>query len=182
MNRVIIIIIIATVTVIVVMLLYKKFLLMRAKESVKEPNVKAFLQMIRHAEGTAGPNGYRMMYTGKLFDSFADHPRIVNCATSNGTRLCSSAAGAYQFLTRTWNVLQSRLGLPDFSPESQDIAAVELIREQKALDDVIAGRFDVAVNKVKNIWASMPGAGYGQPEKKLADLRTVYVNNGGKLA
>lgn len=27
----------------------------------------------------------------------------------------------------------------------------------------------------------MPGAGYNQPEKKLAELQKVYTQNGGKL-
>lgn len=158
-------------------------------------NIGAFLFMIRTAEGTAGPNGHRTMFGGRLFDGWGDHPRIAHRFTDKaGRQLWTSAAGAYQFMavspipgggsTRvdTWDRLQARLGLPDFGPASQDAAAVELIREAGALADVRAGRFDAAVSKVRRIWASMPGAGYSQPEKSLDALRIAYLNNGGTLA
>jgi len=154
-------------------------------------NVDAFLLMIRTAEGTAGSNGYRTLFGGKLFSDYSDHPRLAQ----RYGQLWTSAAGAYQFMAvspipgsdkstrvNTWDVLQKRLGLPDFSPDSQDAAAVELIREAGALGDVRAGRFDQAVNKVRRIWASMPGAGYSQPEKSLDALRVAYLNAGGNLA
>ena len=67
-------------------------------------------------------------------------------------------------------------------PASQDAAAIELIREAGALGDVRAGRFDEAVAKVRGIWASLPGAGYAQPEKSLESLRLAFLNAGGSLA
>lgn len=165
-------------------------------------NVAAFLLTIRAAEGTADANGYRALFGHKpsrprLFDSFGDHPRIAQQFTAaDGRRLWTSAAGAYQFMavsplpdgsgksTRvdTWDRLKARLRLEDFSPASQDAAAVELIREAGALALVQAGRFEEAVAKVRGVWASLPGAGYAQPERSLAWLRDVYVNNGGVIA
>ncbi|WP_236901475.1 glycoside hydrolase family 104 protein [Cupriavidus necator] len=142
-------------------------------------NRAAFLMMIRTAEGTAGANGYRTLFGGGLFESFADHPRQVVTALSNGKPISSSAAGAYQFLRRTWDTLAARLGLSDFTPASQDAAALELIREAGALGDVDAGRFALAVRKVRKIWASMPGAGYGQPEVALNRLQAAYEAAGG---
>lgn len=150
-------------------------------QDLADKNVQAFLKTIRYAEGTLGENGYRTMYTGKTFTSFADHPRTVNCATSNGRQLCSSAAGAYQFLTRTWDELKSRLNLKDFSPQNQDLAAVQLIIDRRALADVKAGRFTTAIGKVRNIWASLPGAGYGQPEKQMTTLINIYKQQGGNI-
>ncbi|MDN3923330.1 glycoside hydrolase family 24 protein [Roseateles violae] len=159
-----------------------------------DQNTAAFLLMIRTAEGTAGPNGYRTLFGGRLFDGWADHPRMAQRFTDGaGRQLWTSAAGAYQFMAvspipggttkaNTWDKLAERLGLQDFSPASQDAAAVELIREAGALADVRAGRFDAAVSKVRRIWASMPGAGYAQPEKNLESLRLAYLNAGGSLA
>lgn len=158
-------------------------------------NVAAFLQMIRYSEGTAGPNGYRTMFGGRLFDDFSDHPRqAVQFTNTAGVTLWTSAAGAYQFMavsplpggksTRvdTWDRLQAKLDLPDFSPESQDAAAIELIDEAGALNDVKAGRFEQAVAKVRRIWASLPGAGYSQGERSIYSLRTAYANAGGQFA
>lgn len=145
-------------------------------------NVAAFLDMIAYAEGTSGPNGYRMMFGGGLVDSLADHPRVFhNFGDGAGRELRTSAAGRYQFLSRTWDALRARLGLPDFGPASQDAAAVELIRERGALQDVRAGRVAAAVAKVAPIWASLPGAGYAQPEKKLTALLASYQAAGGNL-
>lgn len=146
-------------------------------EAVNDSNVKAFLKVIRFAEGTSGVNGYRTYFGGGLFSDFSKHPNIK--IPFRNTH--STAAGAYQFLYSTWETLRKRLQLPDFSPSSQDLAAVELIREKNALDDVKAGRFSVAVEKVRKIWASFPGAGYEQPEKKLSVLQQKFREYGGTI-
>jgi lysozyme len=145
-------------------------------------NRAAFLSMIRYAEGTAGPRGYQTMFGYRYFDSFADHPRQYFPFTDGaGRQLKSSAAGAYQIIVKTWDTLRARLGLPDFSPASQDAAALELIRERGALADVDAGRFAAAVSKVRKVWASLPGAGYAQPERSLSSLYAVYREAGGTV-
>jgi muramidase (phage lysozyme) len=138
-------------------------------------NVSAFLSMIAFAEGTDGPDGYRMLFGKKLFDSYADHPRVYVPFRNTS----SSAAGRYQILARTWDTLARRLGLMDFSPDNQDAAAVELIRERGALNDVKAGRTAAAVDKVRKVWASLPGAGYSQPERSINQLLAAYQRAGG---
>ncbi len=144
--------------------------------------MRAFLMMIRAAEGTEDADGYRRIFGGELIECFDDHPRKRVTKTSRGKPITSSAAGAYQFIERTWDEVQAKLDLPDFSPNSQDLGAVELIRRRGALKLVEGGHFQQAVEKVKKEWASMPGAGYGQPEVKLARLRDVYEDNGGMFA
>lgn len=148
----------------------------------EQKNVSAFLHTIRVAEGTAGANGYSMLVGGGQFSSFADHPRMLVTINSRGQEIKSSAAGAYQILRRTWDEVRAKLGLPDFSPASQDRAAVELIKRRGALADVRAGRFADAIDKCKKEWASLPGAGYGQPEKTVAALFSAYINAGGNVA
>jgi muramidase (phage lysozyme) len=144
-------------------------------------NLQAFLDMIAVSEGTAelGDRGYNVVVGGEMFDSYADHPRKKVWIKRIGK--FSTAAGRYQILQRYYDHYARVLGLPDFSPESQDQIAIQMIREQHAYPDVVAGRFDDAVAKVANIWASLPGAGYGQRENVLMDLRRAYLLAGGVL-
>jgi lysozyme len=152
------------------------------KAALENHNVKAFLDMIRHSEGTATPNGYRMLFGGRLFDSFCDHPNIFfSYKNKKGEVIKTSASGAYQITHTTWVVLKARLGLKDFSQESQDIAALELIREAGALLQVQGGYFVDAIKKVRSIWASLPGAGCHQPEHTLAEVEKWYEDAGGQM-
>lgn len=146
----------------------------------QQKNVSAFLWTIRVSEGTAGSDGYSTLVGGGQFGSFDDHPRVLVDLPRLGIK--SSAAGAYQILRRTWDGVAGKLGLGDFSPASQDAAAIELIRQRGAWEDVKAGRFADAINKCRREWASLPGAGYGQRENSLARLQTAYEQAGGSIA
>lgn len=144
-------------------------------------NLKAFLMVIRFAEGTYGANGYNLIYGGSTFMNYADHPRIVKCYQTAKGRLCSSAAGAYQFLSTTWDDINRKLHLPDFSPASQDKACIQLLSDIGALEYVLSGDFETAIQKCNKTWASLPGSPYGQPTKSLAQLEAVYKSNNGQL-
>lgn len=153
------------------------------KESLDNGNVQAFLRVIRLGEGTSDPAGYRRMFGGKHFESFTDHPRIANTATfKNGKTVTSTAAGAYQFLSKTWDGLVSQYGLADFSEETQDLGAALLINQVRALGDVIAGNFELAVKKCASIWASLPGSPYGQPTITMEKALAKYKDEGGTIA
>lgn len=144
---------------------------------VQNKNVKAFLKVIRTGEGTADANGYKRIFGGQLFTSFADHPRIV--VKKSG--YTSSAAGAYQFIVSTWDETKRIMGLVDFSPASQDLGAVGRIMARGALDDVKAGRFDLAIRKCAREWASLPYSPYGQPVISIAMATSIYTQNGGTI-
>lgn len=151
--------------------------------STADANLAAFLSMIRSAEGTAGQRGYQTMFGYRYFDSFADHPRQKFAfQETTGRTNYTTAAGAYQFLADTWDGLKRKLGLLDFSPDSQDRAAVELIREKGALADVMAGRFEAAVAKLGTIWASLPSSAYPQGKRSMDFVRAAYEQAGGKYA
>jgi lysozyme len=151
--------------------------------STADSNTAAFLGMIAYAEGTDGERGYQTMFGYRYFDSYADHPRQYFSFTDGaGRQLKSSAAGRYQIIVKTWDALKAKLGLVDFSPESQDAAAIELIRERGALADVQAGRIESAIRKCAPVWASLPGAGYNQPERQITSLLTNYQQAGGTFA
>jgi muramidase (phage lysozyme) len=141
---------------------------------------KAFLQMIAVSEGTAGKgeNGYNVLCGGGLFHSYADHPRVLIDLPRLGIK--STAAGRYQLLARYYDVYKKQLGLKDFSPASQDAIALQQIKERKAIADIETGDFATAVQKCSNIWASLPGAGYGQHENKIEQLRVAFVAAGGR--
>ena len=155
-------------------------------DATQSARLKAFLYMIRYSEGTLGLGGYKTLYGGRAWSgSDATHPALMgwgglvlsdaHCKGAGMASGCvSTAAGAYQFLRGTWTRLARRLSLPDFGEDSQDRAAIELIRESGALDDVLAGKFSIAVNKVRKVWASLPGAGYGQGERSMLALANVY--------
>ena len=89
--------------------------------------------MIRHGEGTSDGLGYSRMFGGAQFDSFTDHPRTAQTYKmgKTGKTLTSTAAGAYQFPSRTWDGLVKQYGFTDFTPESQDLGAIALIRTRR---------------------------------------------------
>lgn len=142
---------------------------------ILNPNVQAILKVIRRGEGTTDEAGYRRMFGGQLFDSFADHPRI----TIKKSGYSSSAAGAYQFIVSSWDETKRIMNLPDFSPRSQDLAAVGRLAARGALDDVKAGRFETAIKKIAREWASLPGSPYGQPTISWETAKSIYAQAGG---
>ena len=148
------------------------------RAALSDRNVKAFLQVIRAGEGTLGSNGYRTLFGGKLFDSFADHPNV----TVQARGYTSTAAGAYQFLHRTWRALVNAWGFEDFSPACQDEGAVALISGRQALDAVKAGRLAEAIQLCNKEWASLSGSPYGQPTRTLREATKTYLEAGGELA
>ena len=152
-------------------------------------NVLAFLDMLAWSEGTSTSKhtrdeGYDIVVGGldspNRFSSYADHPNVRVRVNDRG--LVSTAAGRYQQLYRYWPAYKKQLALADFSPISQDRLAIQLVRERGALDDVRAGRIVIAIEKCRNIWASLPGAGYGQREHRFDDLIAHYIAAGGVVA
>jgi len=144
-------------------------------------NLKAFLNMIAVSEGTKsrGNDGYNVLVGGGLFESYADHPR-KKIEVRPG--LISTAAGRYQLLARYYDAYKAQLGLPDFSPASQDAIAIQQIKERGAIPDIEKGYISIAIDKCKNIWASLPGAGYGQHENNEQNLIAAYKKFGGTTA
>lgn len=145
---------------------------------------KAFLDMLAWSEGTDKPgqptenHGYDVIVGGALFSDYSDHPRKL--VTLN-PKLKSTAAGRYQLLSRWWDAYRKQLGLKDFSPASQDAVALQQIKERRALELIDAGDIRQAIDRCSNIWASLPGAGYGQFEHKADNLIVKFKEAGGKV-
>lgn len=133
----------------------------------KNPNVRKFLDLIAHTEGTEG-NGYRTAFGGNRLNSLNDHPRYLKKFTRKDGKVDeTSAAGRYQFLRKTWDGLVKQYGLSDFGPQSQDLGAIGLLIQNKALGDILKGDMQGAVRKSGSTWASLPTApaSYSQPTK-----------------
>ncbi len=160
-----------------------------------DANVQAFLTMIAYSEGTdrkAEP--YRVCYGYKhRIDDLSDHPSITGewkgerlpdamCANAGfGPGCVSTAAGRYQFISSTWRAAKTALSLPDFSEDSQDQAAIWLIDKRGALDKVKAGDVQGAIKLCRAEWASLPGNGAGQPQRRLDELMSAFTGAGGVL-
>jgi len=160
-----------------------KFITAASLARIGGANVAAFLYMLAVSEGTDNGqqptkwHGYDVIVGGGNFTDFSRHPRTL--VTLNKAGLKSTAAGRYQFIASTWDDLARRLKLADFSDVSQDLAAVELLHQCGAYNLLRACRFDEALKAARNLWASLPGAGYGQREQKAETLRAAYIAAGG---
>lgn len=151
----------------------------RLAVALSHANVGAFLRVLRQGESSQGDDAYTIINGGAHFSSFDAHP-FGELPTTRGGR----AAGAYQFLPTTWADLRRRYpwALPDFAPRSQDAGAVLLINDRGALADVIAGRLDAAIVKLRPEWTSLPGASENSGRYTLARARDVFLRYGGALA
>ncbi len=152
-----------------------------------QANRRAMLETIAYAEGTQKEGGYYALFgwpaKGRSFFSTLDHPRRMFPYTDKaGNTIQTSAAGRYQITKTTFDDVAPRIGVRDFTPASQDAIALELIRQRGALPDVDAGRFADAISKIRRVWASLPGAGYNQPERDINTLALAYQRAGGNFA
>ena len=150
-------------------------------------NTRAFLDMLARSEGTEGigsNHGYDVIVGSTvsrpiLLEDYKDHPRV---SVQLNATLKSDAAGRYQFMSATWDDLVKRFQIPDFTSTSQDFGALKLVGQVGALGLINAGRIEEAIHKCRTIWASLPGAGYGQHENSLAQLLQIYQAAGGSMA
>ena len=143
------------------------------------PNVQAFLNAIAESEGTT-KHGYATAFGGGKLPSLADHPRkMASFRETTGRTNKTSAAGRYQFLGNTWDEMAKGLGLTDFGPVSQDLAAIALLDRAGALQDVLNGNLQQAAKKSGSTWASLPSSPYAQPKKSQAAFDKILAKASG---
>lgn len=153
-------------------------------------NLNAFLDTIAVSELGAqilaeSDDGYNVIVgstPGHLltFDSYVEHPGIPEHIGTLG--LTSTAAGRYQILKRYADAYIAQLHLPDFSPESQDMIALQMIDECKARADIEAGYTADALVKCSSRWASLPASHAGQHVNRMTDLLTAFTGAGGTIS
>lgn len=153
--------------------------------------MSAFLAMIRRAEvgGWDDARRYTTFYGGAQFQGMSDHPvatkemrgvRLSDAmcrAAGLGPGCVSTAAGAYQFILPTWQMMRAAGAggpgsprLPDFSPASQDEAARRLVRRIGADALLQQGRLTDAIARAGTQWASLPGSTARQPQRSMDTL------------
>ena len=149
--------------------------------ALADKNVLAFLAMIRQYESRGD---YAILYGGGHFADMSDHPNVrvpfLNPKTAKNDY--STAAGAYQINHPTWLFIRTLAQLPDFSPASQDRAAVLLLKADGALYDIAQGRFEKGVEIASQRWASLPFSVSMQNKTSLQNAIATYTRNGGLLA
>jgi RHS repeat-associated protein len=160
---------------------------MEPADLVKDCRVRAMLEALAWSEGTAGDSdsGYGRIVFGVVVKA-PNNPELVGQSNVHITDLSqhpnisvrfrqskpniSTAAGRYQFLSRTWE----GLGLPDFSSANQDIGAVILLKRRGAIQPLLDCDLDTAVANARDEWASLPGSPYGQPTRAMTAFQKVY--------
>jgi muramidase (phage lysozyme) len=152
------------------------------RQALHNDNVRALLRVIREGESDQTSDAYRKLVGDGpgvySITDLTDHPRRV--VHIDRLQVFSSAAGAYQFLTRTWDELVDQYGFENFGPMCQDEAAVGLFVKRKALDAAIGGAVALWLDKCSYEWASLPPGRYGQGELTIEHVVQVYTEYGGK--
>lgn len=146
--------------------------------AAQNPNVRAFLAMIRRFESGGR---YDVIYGGQLFSDFSKHPnmRVPFMNPRTQKRDFSTAAGAYQITFPTWLSIQAAAPFPDFLPATQDRAAIVLLRLRGALGYIIDGDFENALRVASKTWASLPYTDSKQAHVSLVLALNEYTNQGG---
>lgn len=152
------------------------------REHLKNANIQAFLKAIADAEG----GGYDFKYgavKGKKndpwrFSDYSTHP-------GPGSGGVTTASGMYQINKATWqNHGVLRMGLTDFTPETQDLIAVSMLQGLGVIDKIKEGDIEAGVSQASKPWAALPeGPGkpgrHNQPYVEFEHFEAAYKAAGG---
>jgi len=141
------------------------------EEYLKNGNVKAFLAMIGIAEG----GDYHAKFgwvRGKPDWTFTDESTHPGAGKDGKT----TAAGLYQINVVCWTEHGKKLqGLTDFSPHTQELIAVDNIRSNKVIQNVVDGDIKTAIDKLRpHQWTSFQ-------VHKFEQLERWYKEAGGSV-
>ena len=144
---------------------------------------KAFLDMLAWSEGTDNGrqktrnHGYDVIVGGELFTDYSDHPRKLVAKPKTQINRRRTLPASFPLV----GCLPQAAWPEDFSPKSQDAVALQQIKERGALPMIDRGDIRQAIDRCSNIWASLPGAGYGQFEHKADSLIAKFKEAGGTV-
>jgi muramidase (phage lysozyme) len=165
----------------------------KARELLKKPEIRAFLDMLAVVEGTDLNNDGKQSGYNVRMGGTPTKPIIEQDLSKHSGNV---ALGRYQAIPGTWLQDAKILGLTDFTPESQDIFGAGKLIAREMADDIVNNRFAEAIDKGSPEWASLPNAaktaanggnptsyhvysrgankGKPQPSHSLEDLRQIY--------
>jgi muramidase (phage lysozyme) len=152
------------------------------QEYLKNASVQAFLKAIADAEG----GGYDFRY-GAVKNKRNDPWRFADYSTHPGTGCdgVTTAAGMYQINKATWQDHgEGRMGLTDFTPATQDLIAISILRGLGVIDKIKDGDIGSGLSQASKPWAALPrGRGQGgrhdQPHVTFEHFEAVYKAKGG---
>ena len=158
-------------------------------------NVKAYLDVIAASEGTSSSSitkldGYDVLVTGingpATFDDFLAHPfengRQSIVVRVGPPQLRSTASGRYQIILSTYKRLAAESGCTRFAPINQDALAIQLLKDCRAMQHLLDGEIAAATAAAAIVWASLPGAPYGQPEHDMTWVLNEFAAAIGRYA
>lgn len=151
---------------------------------------QALLKTIRFAEGTVGSTGYSMFFGDK--SGQAKYGDLTKLSANEVEKLVtkflqdpqskygsgrSAAVGAYQIIDITAKARAVGMDMNrKFDQSFQDEMALRLAASRGVTADVLKreGLSDAVIKKLSPEWASFPGNTYGQPTKRVQDLKSTY--------
>jgi len=152
-----------------------------SKSDFISPNARRWLNLISYAEGTWGGRGprYDITFGYTPITNLSRHPnRVVRSG-----RYASAAAGAYQFMPATWQRAAAAAKVRDFGPQSQDLAALQLMR-WRGVDPDKSAITPENIARLSGEWAAFPtmkgASAYNQPNKSFQQLLKFAQSQGAK--
>ena len=145
---------------------------------------KAFLDMLAWSEGTDNGrqkpeiHGYDVIVGGKLLLVLRSPSQTCHAKPKTQINRRRTLPASFPLVGC---LPQQTAWLKDFSPKSQDAVALQQIKERGALPMIDRGDIRQAIDRCSNIWASLPGAGYGQFEHKADSLIAKFKEAGGTV-
>ena len=118
-------------------------------------------------------HGYDVIVGGELFTDYSDHLRKRHAKPKTQINRRRTLPASFPLV----GCLRSSLAWKT-SLRSQDAVALQQIKERGALPMIDRGDIRQAIDRCSNIWASLPGAGYGQFEHKADSLIAKFKAGG----
>lgn len=150
-----------------------------------DPYIRALMRTISASESNA-KNPYVLLYGGHHTHDLSRHPNTcITIKTDINQGHCSTAAGRYQFLTKTWHEKatlyhpqrQLRKKSYSFDPESQDLVTYRWLSDKHHWgmdfsEQLQRGNIKPVLKKLSGTWTSL---GYGIENNAMtASLPTIY--------